>query len=105
MSLSRDALSRARGRLRYRAQPGWIAPMLATLTDRAPPGSGWIYEPKLDGVRVLAYVTGGTVRLFSRNRRQVEVGRLLDGVVDCLPIAVDVDEFGLRPGRPPAMPQ
>ena len=58
MSLSRDALSRARGRLRYRAQPGWIAPMLATLTDRAPSGGGWVYEPKLDGVRVLAYVSG-----------------------------------------------
>jgi DNA ligase D-like protein (predicted ligase) len=48
--------------------------MLATLTDRPPTGGGWIYEPKLDGVRVLAYVTGGTVRLFSRNRKQVEGG-------------------------------
>ena len=75
MSPSREALSaRARGRLRYRAQPGWIPPMLATLSDRAPSGGGWIYEPKLDGVRVLAYVTGGTVRLFSRNRKQVEGG-------------------------------
>ena len=89
MSLSRDALSRARGRLRYRAQPGWIAPMLATLTDRAPPGSGWIYEPKLDGVRVLAYVTGGTVRLFSRNRRQVEGG--YPELVDALALAVRGD--------------
>ncbi len=33
--------------------------MLATLTESAPKGGGWIYEPKLDGVRVLAYVTGG----------------------------------------------
>ncbi|MGH7580331.1 MAG: non-homologous end-joining DNA ligase [Gemmatimonadales bacterium] len=48
--------------------------MLATLTDRAPTGGGWLYEPKLDGVRVLAYVTGGTVRLFSRNRKAVEGG-------------------------------
>ena len=45
-----------RGRLRYRAQPGWIPPMLATLTDQAPAGAGWVYEPKLDGVRVLVYV-------------------------------------------------
>ena len=74
MSHSREALSRARARLRYRAQPGWIAPMLATLTERVPSGGGWVYEPKLDGVRVLAYVTGGSVRLFSRNRRQVEGG-------------------------------
>ena len=48
--------------------------MLATLSDRTPTGAGWVYEPKLDGVRVLAYVTGGAVRLFSRNRKQVEGG-------------------------------
>jgi bifunctional non-homologous end joining protein LigD len=89
MSLSRDALSRGRGRLRYRAQPGWIAPMLATLTDRAPSGSGWVYEPKLDGVRVLAYVTGGSVRLFSRNRRQVEGG--YPELVEALSLAVRGD--------------
>ena len=89
MSLSRDALSRRRGRLRYRAQPGWIAPMLATLTDRAPSGSGWVYEPKLDGVRVLAYVTGGSVRLFSRNRRQVEGG--YPELVEALSLAVRGD--------------
>ena len=36
MSLvARRAVARPRGRLRYRAQPGWIAPMLATLADRA----------------------------------------------------------------------
>ena len=28
--------------------------MLATLTDRAARAAGWVYEPKLDGVRVLA---------------------------------------------------
>jgi bifunctional non-homologous end joining protein LigD len=89
VSLSREALSRARGRLRYRAQPGWIAPMLATLTDRAPSGSGWIYEPKLDGVRVLAYVLGGSVRLFSRNRRQVEGG--YPELVEALSLAVRGD--------------
>ena len=89
MSHSRDALSRMRGRLRYRAQPRWIAPMLATLTEQAPPGGGWIYEPKLDGVRVLAYVTGGSVRLFSRNRRQVEGG--YPELVEALSLAVRGD--------------
>ncbi|HEX2217854.1 MAG TPA: non-homologous end-joining DNA ligase [Gemmatimonadales bacterium] len=89
MSLSRDALSRSRGRLRYRTQPGWIAPMLATLSDRSPTGGGWVYEPKLDGVRVLAYVMGGTVRLFSRNRRQVEGG--YPELVEALSLAVRGD--------------
>ena len=89
MNRSREALSaKGRGRLRYRAQPGWIPPMLATLSDRAP-GTGWIYEPKLDGVRVLAYVTGGAVRLFSRNRKQVEGG--YPELVEALALAVRGD--------------
>jgi DNA ligase D-like protein (predicted ligase) len=48
--------------------------MLATLVDSPPSGVGWIYEPKLDGVRVLAHVLGGTVRLFSRNHKPLETG-------------------------------
>jgi DNA ligase D-like protein (predicted ligase) len=63
--------------------------MLATLTDRAPAGGGWIYEPKLDGVRVLAYVTGGSVRLFSRNRKPVEGG--YPELVEALSLAVRGD--------------
>lgn len=90
MSRSREALSvKARARLRYRAQPGWIAPMLATLSDRAPTGGGWIYEPKLDGVRVAAYVTGGSVRLFSRNRKPIEGG--YPELVEALSLAVRGD--------------
>ena len=41
----------APGRLRYRSQPSWIPPMLATLTEDLPTQGKWIYEPKLDGVR------------------------------------------------------
>ena len=63
--------------------------MLATLSDRAPTGGGWVYEPKLDGVRVLAYVTGGSVRLFSRNRKQVEGG--YPELVEALALAVRGD--------------
>jgi bifunctional non-homologous end joining protein LigD len=59
----------APGRLRYRAQPSWIPPMLATLTDLMPIQGKWVYEPKLDGVRALVYVTGGGVRIYSRNRK------------------------------------
>ena len=29
----------------------------------------WIFEPKLDGFRALAYVEGGACRLVSRNRK------------------------------------
>jgi DNA ligase D-like protein (predicted ligase) len=43
--------------------------MLATLTDQLPTGGKWVYEPKLDGVRALIYVSGRSVRLYSRNRK------------------------------------
>jgi len=59
----------APGGLRYRAQPAWIPPMLATLTETLPTQGKWVYEPKLDGVRALIYVNGGSVRIFSRNRK------------------------------------
>lgn len=59
----------APGALRYRTQPSWIPPMLATLTEALPTQGKWVYEPKLDGVRALIYGTGGAVRIFSRNRK------------------------------------
>ena len=70
----RAVLSQSGSRLQYRAQPRWVPPMLATLADAPPLGGGWIYEPKLDGVRVLAHVLGGRVRLFSRNHKPLEAG-------------------------------
>lgn len=59
----------APGTLRRRAQPEWIPPMLATLSEALPSQGKWIYEPKLDGVRGLIYVSGGAVRIYSRNRK------------------------------------
>jgi bifunctional non-homologous end joining protein LigD len=74
MTRARQGLVADSARLRYRAQPRWIPPMLATLVEAPPTGSGWVYEPKLDGVRVLAHVTGGKVWLWSRNRKPIEGG-------------------------------
>jgi bifunctional non-homologous end joining protein LigD len=56
-------------RLRRTPMPAWIPPMLATLTDQLPTERKWVYEPKLDGVRALIYVSRGTVRIYSRNRK------------------------------------
>src|SRR4051812_40330095 len=56
-------------RLRRARPPSWIPPMLATLTDQLPVQGDWVYEPKLDGVRALTYVSGGTARIFSRNQK------------------------------------
>lgn len=43
--------------------------MLATLTEELPSGGKWLYEPKLDGVRALIFVSHGSVRIYSRNRK------------------------------------
>jgi bifunctional non-homologous end joining protein LigD len=77
----------APGRLRYRAQPSWIPPMLATLTEDLPIAGKWIYEPKLDGVRALIYVSGGAVQIYSRNRKPLN---------DAYPELVDALSSGVR---------
>jgi bifunctional non-homologous end joining protein LigD len=51
---------------------GWIAPMLATLVEPRALPDGWIYEPKLDGVRGVASRQGEDVRIYSRNKLRVE---------------------------------
>jgi bifunctional non-homologous end joining protein LigD len=56
-----------------RAWPGgdWIAPMLATLTDARFSDQGWVFERKLDGVRVIAGRDAGEPVLWSRNHKRV----------------------------------
>lgn len=61
-----------RARLRPRPAPTWIAPMLATLRDTLPEEGRWLYEPKLDGVRCLAFVGSSGVHLLSRNRKSLD---------------------------------
>src|SRR5438105_2583913 len=47
-----------------------IAPMAAAIGTETPTGDGWVFEPKYDGVRLLAYATeSGDVRLMTRNDR------------------------------------
>lgn len=42
--------------------------MLATLVEgAAPPGQGWWFERKFDGIRLAAVRDGSSVRLFTRN--------------------------------------
>ena len=57
-----------KARVRNRAQPKWVAPMLATLTDEVFSRQGWLFEPKRDGERCLAFRRGRDLDLFSRNR-------------------------------------
>ena len=48
--------------------PEWVEPMAATLTRERFAGPEWVFERKLDGIRMLAFKQGGQVRLLSRNR-------------------------------------
>ncbi|GAB1579223.1 DNA ligase D [Bordetella petrii] len=84
---------------RAAAMPRDLAPQLATLVDRPPSGSGWSYEIKYDGYRIMCALQGRTARLASRNANDwttrmkplaEALGRLelgagwLDGEVVCL---------------------
>lgn len=56
-----------RQRLTERGAPGDYGCMLATLTSQRFDDPGWIYERKLDGVRILACRDGDDIRLVTRN--------------------------------------
>jgi bifunctional non-homologous end joining protein LigD len=44
-----------------------ITPMLASPGRDLPAGDDWVYEPKYDGIRVLAFVVADDARLITRN--------------------------------------
>src|SRR3954453_3433104 len=44
-----------------------LLPQLAKSAKALPKGEGWVYEPKWDGFRSIAFVDGGEVHLQSRN--------------------------------------
>jgi bifunctional non-homologous end joining protein LigD len=48
--------------------PEWLEPMAATLTADRFADPGWIFERKLDGIRMLAFKDGAHIRLLSRNQ-------------------------------------
>ena len=67
------------------AMPGWLEPMAATLTQERFTGSEWIFERKLDGIRLLAYKNRNEVRLYSRNRLEKEMPEIARAVAN-LPV-------------------
>ena len=65
--------------------PLWLEPMAATLTRERFAGPEWVFERKLDGIRVLAFKAGGRVRLLSRNQlSQNERYPELARAIECL---------------------
>jgi bifunctional non-homologous end joining protein LigD len=46
--------------------PGFEPPMLATLSTTSFTNKDWVFEPKLDGIRALAYVSPNGTEIYSR---------------------------------------
>jgi bifunctional non-homologous end joining protein LigD len=60
--------------------PEWIVPMAATLTEERFTGPDWIFERKIDGIRLLSYRRGTDVRLFSRNRLPQDIPAVAEAI-------------------------
>ncbi|MEU7305857.1 non-homologous end-joining DNA ligase [Streptomyces sp. NPDC007206] len=101
-----DALPPGERELPRPARPGAdlaAAPMLATLSDRRDFGEGWLFERKLDGVRLLAVREGGRVRLFSRTGQRLnatypEIVEALEAQ-QCADFTVDGEVVAFTGGR------
>jgi bifunctional non-homologous end joining protein LigD len=48
-----------------------IQPMLASLATAPFTREGWVFEPKLDGIRAIAYIRHGDVKLLSRRGNEL----------------------------------
>lgn len=107
-----DLSSEERDKVRKESFPEWRDAMKATLTDNHFSSPDWIYEPKLDGERLLAFVRNGKPELYSRNRKklnktypelvnalaeQVATDMILDGEV--VTFADGISSFSRLQGR------
>ena len=84
--------------------PHPIDPMKATLIDEPFDDDKWIFEPKWDGVRTLAFCDIDKTLLMSRNKNDVtatypEFARLHDRLV-CIDAVVDGEIVAMSKGRP-----
>ncbi len=70
-----------------RGESGRYRPMLATPVKELPRGEGWVFEPKWDGYRAIAYVRGGEVELQSRTGRS-DLTKRFDSIARALPRAI-----------------
>lgn len=84
-----------------------LKPMYATVGTAIPTERGWTYEPKYDGIRVLAFVTPRSVKLVTRNgndktRQFPEVVGALQtfGTAADRPIVFDGEIVAVVDGRP-----
>lgn len=100
-----DALRKRGSGAPIRSSVGY-QPMLATPGAEFPTGAGWVFEPKYDGIRVLAFVTRDIVQLRTRNG--IDKATQFPEVVDALravvrrrrtPLVLDGEIVALRDGE------
>jgi ATP-dependent DNA ligase len=60
--------------------PDWLEPMAATLTQDRFTGPEWSFERKFDGIRLLAFKDGSSVRLLSRNQLPQHIPALAEAI-------------------------
>lgn len=92
-----------RARLRPGRPAGGLHPMLAVRSDRTAFDDRWLFERKLDGVRVVGFRDGGRTGLLSRAGRPLaatypEIADALDAQ-DCRDLVVDGEVVALTGGR------
>ena len=74
-------------------EPGFVSPMLATLTETYFSDPNWLYERKLDGVRAVVVCGKDGTRLYSRNRKIVTstYPELVEGLDERAPAGLVAD--------------
>ena len=84
-----------------------LEPMLATPGTEAPAGTGWIYEPKYDGIRILAVAVDARVALITRNGLDKSAGfpEITDAILELherlgKPLVLDGEIVALENGEP-----
>ncbi len=81
------------------AFPEWLEPMAAKLTQERFTGPEWLFERKLDGIRLLAFKNGTDVRLLSRNRLPQDYPSVRRAIAELPPHDVILDgEAAWDPG-------
>lgn len=74
--------------------------MAATLTQERFTGPEWIFERKIDGIRLLAFKNGSDVRLYSRNRLPQNIPPVVEAIAH-LPVheVITDGEITWGPGK------
>ncbi|HKV50718.1 MAG TPA: non-homologous end-joining DNA ligase [Gemmatimonadaceae bacterium] len=105
-TIERDTPRAPRSRAEHRALPA-LQPMFARVGAQVPEGDGWTFEPKYDGIRVLAYATLHHVRLMTRNDldKSAQFPEIVDAIGALLgrvrhPLVLDGEIVALSRGKP-----